>query len=158
MSDDDLPLDLTSSLRRDDYTAFSRVLRQYETTGAFWVDASTTYAAIVQLISSNDPASGNMLNHMFESGLPKQFDLKESENMPISVCAAFAWSSPAYADILATLLEFNIDFDKVAPVSGKSARNIIDERAPGMYSLLRLKAHLVSSGAWPDFERLVEDA
>lgn len=151
--EDDLPLDTASVLRDDNQTAFSRALRQYQTHGTFWVDAPTTYAAIVQLISSNDPASGEMLNYMFESGIPRRFDLTESKDMPISVCAALAWSSPAYTDILATLMEFEVDFDEMASLSGQSARGILDARAPGLYGLIRLQAHLVASGAWPDYKQ-----
>ena len=89
---------------------------------------------------------------MFESGIPRRFATKAARETPIAVCAALAWNSPAYIDLLATLVEFNVDFEEVGSVGGQSARSIIDQRAPGLYGLLRIKAHLVSSGAWPDFE------
>ena len=45
--EDDLPLDSASTHRGADETPFSRALQQHVATGSFWIDAPTTYAAIV---------------------------------------------------------------------------------------------------------------
>lgn len=144
-TDDDLPLAADAPLRS--HAEFKQVLRFYDENECFGPDVFALYRAIALLISSNDPDSGRMLNYMFEAGVPRH--LESVTDTPIPILAANAWKSPAYADILSTLIEFHFDFDDDA--TGVSARSIVEERAPGIFQLLALKAHLVSSGAWPDF-------
>ena len=124
------------------------VCRTYASTDSFEaIGTPTLKSAVLQLIRSEDPNAGHMLNYRFEAGCPQVFG-GDDESLP--VVAARQHHVPAYVDILATLIEFNFDFD--ARDSAITARELVEARAPGLMHLLILKANLVSSGAWPDYE------
>lgn len=142
MDADDLPLSPTSKLR-----THPDVCRALEDSPP---SIDRTRAAILAIVSSGDPQSGDMLNYMFEMGISNSIE----PTLPVIV--ASNWESPAYVDMLSTLVEFHFDFG-VKDAHGVSARQLVERRAPGIFGLLKLKAHLVSTGAWPDYESIALD-
>ena len=151
MDADDLPLVHDAPLRS--HPDFQPIIRFFEANGFFGPDAASLYKAVVALIASGDADSGEMLNYMFEAGLTRRLD--DDADVPLVIVASKAWTSPAYTDILSTLIEFHFDFDSTVDAAGVSARSIVEERAPGIFKLLTLKAHLVTTGAWPDVAGIV---
>jgi hypothetical protein len=132
----------------------SKTIHHYQTAGTFSTDSHTLDAALRQLVSSGDAQSGEMLNYMYEAGIPAKRAQPNDE--PLATLAARQWTSPSYVDILATLVEFNHDFDEVTEKHPRSARSIVEERAPGLFQLIRLKAHLVEAGSWPGYATMLK--
>lgn len=124
----------------------------YKNSNTFFTEARAFDEALRQLIASDDAQSGAMLNYMYETGIPRQ--AKRGRRESLALFAARRYTNPAYVDILATLVEFGHDFDGTSKAFPRSARSYVEERAPGLFSLIRLKALLVANGSWPNYAHL----
>ena len=147
---DDMPALSPETLANN--TELLQAVDHYRNLNTFLTEAGVFDAALRQLIASDDAQSGAMLNYMYETGIPRE--AKRGRLEPLASFAARQYTSPAYVDILATLVEFGHDFDVTSKAFPRSERSYVEERAPGLFSLIRLKALLVANGSWPDYAHL----
>ena len=135
-------------------SSFALLRRAYLDDRLCELDARVAREALVELVVSGDPESGAALRALLAAGVPTEC-AEAAIVEPLAITAARQWESPAYVDMLATLLEFHADFEETTPVHTVSARALVESRAPGVFPLLVLKARLVASGGWQRYVALL---